>query len=57
MLGRWLASPTCSIKYEFINDTRWNDCWSIEALRDVNSLVASIALTKSLVVTVIFSPM
>jgi len=57
MLGRWLARPACSIKYEFINDTRWNDCWSIEALRDVNSLVASIALTKSLVVTVRFSPM
>jgi len=26
-----------------------DDCWSIEALRDVNSLAASIALKKNLI--------
>jgi len=32
-----------------------DDCWSIEALRDVNSLAAAIALKKILVATVRFS--
>jgi hypothetical protein len=33
-----------------------DDCWSIEALRDVNSLAASIALKKNLMVMVRLSP-
>jgi hypothetical protein len=33
-----------------------DDCWSIEALRDVNSLAASIALKKNLMVSVRLSP-
>jgi hypothetical protein len=32
-----------------------DDCWSIEALRDVNSLAASIALKKNLLATMQFS--
>jgi hypothetical protein len=32
-----------------------DDCWSVEALRDVNSLAASIARKKNLMATMMFS--
>jgi hypothetical protein len=32
-----------------------DDCWSIEALRDVNSLAAPIALKKNLMVSAVLS--
>jgi hypothetical protein len=39
----WLAAPSLRTSEDKIED----DCCNIEALRDVNSLAASIALKKS----------
>jgi hypothetical protein len=47
-----LGQPNYSlVEWHAIED----DCWSIDALRDVNSLAASIALRKNLMATMRFS--
>ena len=45
------------VRLESVNRLKadMDDCWSIEALRDVNSLAASIALRKNLMATMRFS--